>query len=148
MSWCYTIYWNILTLNEEAVLPCPTSSSVPGTTGQLSLCQHECLSDAWLYIFCCMLIYLIKMVKCIVVFCIIIRHHMFTLYLNYRRKALWLLTIYYFKSSLITWTQWQTVVTLPNLSHHSCLRAVLPSCHFFFRKSYCWLLLISRASLT
>ena len=54
---------NVLTLNDEAeaVLSCPTSSHVPGTTGQLSKCQHVCLSDAWLYIFCCMFIYLIKM---------------------------------------------------------------------------------------
>lgn len=44
---------NVLTLNEEAeaVLSCPTSSPVPGTTGQLSKCQHVRLSDAWLYIF-------------------------------------------------------------------------------------------------
>lgn len=37
--------WNVLTLEEKAEVfsHCPPSSSVPGTTGQLSKCQHACL---------------------------------------------------------------------------------------------------------
>lgn len=59
---CFNLYlWNVLTLGEnaEAFLSCPTSSSLPGTTGQQFQCQHACLWCMVIY-FCCMFIYLIK----------------------------------------------------------------------------------------
>lgn len=74
---CFNLYfWNVLTLGEnaEAFLSCPTSSSLPGTTGRQFQCQHACLWCMVIY-FCCMFIYLIKM--CVGKYAMVYLHNLF-----------------------------------------------------------------------